>query len=95
MNYDKLQKKLKDSLNEKEIDVALVKISLFHPDLVKAFEYYIDTNEIPQFSFDGWDLKQVIDKVGCNELQAFFNMDILMKNDEYRKYFRYMNFGKK
>ncbi len=95
MDYCKLRNKLKETLDDKEIDIALAKISMFHPDLEKVFEHYIETGEMQELSFDGWNFEKIKEKIGCNELQAFFNMDTLMKNDAYRKYFKYMNFGKK
>lgn len=96
MNYEKLEKKLKKTLTEqKDFDRALVKIGMFSPELESAFEYFIENDELPEFFVGDWNLEKIMEKIGCNEVQAFFNMDILMKNDEFRENFQYMQFGRK
>lgn len=95
MNVDKLKSKLNSELNDSEINTALVKISLFSPELEQVFEQYIETGELPKFTFEGWNFEKIMTKTGCSAFQSFFTMDNLMKNDEYRKYFEFMNFGKK
>lgn len=96
MNYEKLESKLNGILTDKkDFDRALVKIGMFSPELEEAFEYFIENDEVPEIFVDEWNIEKIMEKVGCNELQAFFNMDILIKNDEFRKNFKYMQFRRK
>ena len=71
MDYCKLRNKLKETLDDKEIDIALAKISMFHPDLEKVFEHYIETGEMQEFSFDGWNFEKSRKKSDATNCRHF------------------------
>ena len=84
MDYKKLSEALKAFITtDRDYNLAMFKIGLF------------ETGVLPQISAGEIGFKEIIGKTGCNEMQAFFNMDNLMKNAEYRKHFMNMSFGRK
>lgn len=96
MTENMLRSKLKEIYSdEKDIDVAIFKISLFKPELIKAFVNYVETGDIPEISVDGNTISSISKKTFKSCTEAFFIMDKLMKDEEYRKLFPGMSFGKK
>lgn len=96
MNYELLKKKLKQNFNKKhDFDVALIKIGMFDPELIEAMDKYLETETLPDFSIDNISLYDIVDKIGCNEMQAFFNMDELIRDPEYKKCFKNISFKNK
>lgn len=96
MDYKKLSAALKAFITtDRDYNLAMFKIGLFEPELSAALDEYLETGVLPQISAGEIGFKEIIGKTGCNEMQAFFNMDNLMKNAEYRKHFMNMSFGRK
>lgn len=96
MNVNKLTEELKKIIpSENEQNIAFIKASMFKPELAEALDKYLDTGIITEFSFDGITLAMIIKKTGCNNIQAFFNMDELMRDAQYKDNFMNMSFGRK
>lgn len=96
MDYKKLSEALKAFITtDRDYNLAMFKIGLFEPELSAALDEYLETGVLPQISAGEIGFKEIMGKTGCNEMQAFFNMDNLMKNAEYRKHFMNMSFGRK
>lgn len=96
MTENMLRSKLKEIYSdEKDIDVAIFKISLFKPELIKAFVHYVESGEILEISVYGNTIRSISKKTNLSNIEAFFIMDKLMKDEDYRKLFPSMSFGEK
>lgn len=96
VNVDRLTDELKKFIpDERNRNIAVVKASLFNQNLIDALDEYLSTGILPEISIDGINLEMIMKKVGCNKIQAFYNMDELMKDEQYRKRFMTMSFGRR
>lgn len=96
MNVDKLLSELEGFIPvESERNIAVFKASMFKPELLEALDYYLDTGSFSDFSVDKITLEMIVEKLNCNKIQAFFTMDELMRDKQYRKHFMSMSFRRK
>ena len=96
MNIDKLLSELEEVIPlEAERKIAVLKASMFKPELLEALDYYLDTGSFSNFSVDKITLDMIVEKLNCSKIQAFFTMDELMRDKQYRKHFMSMSFRRK
>lgn len=64
----------------------------FNYPLLKALNEYIETNEPVNFKYKEFDIEYIMKKIGCNRFFAFFYMQKIIEDENFRNKFKYLSF---
>lgn len=96
MDIEKVRGLLPKSANDEAHLYSYCKIiSEFEPALREAFECFLETDEMPSLTYQGWTIEKITKHTHYGIIHSFIEMDKIMKDDEYCKVFGKINFGKK
>ncbi|MBE6741131.1 MAG: hypothetical protein E7570_02405 [Ruminococcaceae bacterium] len=67
----------------------------FVPKVQELFDNYLESGEYPDFEYEGWSLTKIAEHTNYEVLDVFNELNKIMTDENYCKYFGFMNFGKK